>query len=134
MLQARATNTILYDCIPVILYCIVKGYNPGLQQWCDWRGYKGSNRPPNKLNKKLTPYFICTSVCSILVGFQYVVVLRVFRKFLGCYFRVISSFSTVYRYPHPDTLLFINFFFNVDEGAPTMTSGPLWAIRFPSYG
>jgi len=31
----------LYDCIRVIFYsCTVKEYNTGLQQWCDWRGYK----------------------------------------------------------------------------------------------
>jgi len=40
---------------------------------------------------------------------------------------VISGFSTVYRNPHPDTLLFINFFLNVGEGAPTKTSGLLSA-------
>jgi len=44
--------------------CIVKGHNTGLKQWCDWRGYKGANLPPNKLNKKLIPYVVYISVCS----------------------------------------------------------------------
>jgi len=50
--------------------------------------------------------------------------LRVIRKFLDCCFQGISGFRTVYRYPHPDTLLLINFFLNVGEGDPTMTNGP----------
>ena len=28
--------------------CTVKGYNTGLQQWCDWRGSKGENLSPDK--------------------------------------------------------------------------------------
>ena len=41
------------------------------------------------------------------------------------------GFNIVYRNPHPDTLLFINFFLNVGKGVPAVTSGPLSAT-FPT--
>jgi len=44
---------------------------------------------------------------------------------------VISGFSIAYRNPHPDTFSFLNFFFNVGEGSPTVASGPLSAT-FPT--
>jgi len=56
--HARATNAILYDCIPALFYtCVVKGYNTRLQQWCDWRRYKGENLLPNKRNENIDPPF-----------------------------------------------------------------------------
>ena len=33
-------------------FCTVKGYNTGLKQWCDWRGFKGANLRPDKINAK----------------------------------------------------------------------------------
>ena len=46
---------------------------------------------------------------------------------------MISGFNTVYRNPHPNTLLFKNFFLHVGEGAPAVTSGPLSAIVYVSH-
>ena len=37
--------------------CTVKGYNTGLQQCWDWRGFKGANLPPDKTNSKTEPGF-----------------------------------------------------------------------------
>ena len=68
-----------------VLNRIVKGYSTGLQQWCDWRGYKGAKIPSNKVNKKLSPYFIYISVCSILF--------LVFSKLL--FYAFYGSFWTV---------------------------------------
>jgi len=66
-----ATNTILYDCIPVILYLYGERVQ---QQWCDCRGYKGANLLPNKLNKKIEPPFY------LFFGMQYTFL--VFSKLL----------------------------------------------------
>ena len=55
----RGLRTRFYMIVYQLFYtCIVKGYNSGLQQWCDWRGYNCANLPPNKLNKKLSLCFI----------------------------------------------------------------------------
>jgi len=56
--------------------CTVKGYNKGLQQWCDWRGYKGTNLLPDKLNAKTEPPF------SLYVGIQYSFSKLLFLRFL----------------------------------------------------
>jgi len=61
--------------------------------------------------------------------------LRVIRKFLDCCFQGISGFRTVYRYPHPDTLLLINKLFSECwRGGPYDDQWALSAIRFPPYG
>jgi len=66
--------------------CMVKGYSTGLQQWCDWRGYKGANLPPSKINKNLSPYFVYISVCSIVF---LVLSKLLFYAFFGSFWTVV---------------------------------------------
>jgi len=54
-----------------------------------------------------------------------------FSDVFGLFFSGDFGFSTAYRNPHLDTLFYINFFLNVGEGAPVVTSGPLSAT-FPT--
>jgi len=86
ILQARATNAILYDCIRVILFL----YGERIQQRCDRRGYKGANLP-DKINAKTELPFAYISIFSTFLVFS--------KLFFACfesfwtYFPVISSFS-----------------------------------------
>jgi len=75
-----------YIIVYLLFYtCIVKAYNTGLQQWCDWRGYNGANLPPNKLNEKIMPPFY------LYFGVQYTFL--VFSKLL--FYAFFGSFWTV---------------------------------------
>ena len=103
ILQVRATNTIVYG--------LLFSYSERIQHrsttavWpCDWRGFKGANLPPDKINAKTEPYFADISVFTTFLVFRKLFFLR----FLDCYSPVISGFRTVYRNPHPDTLSFLN--------------------------
>ena len=128
--EARATNTILYDYIPVIACsCTAKAYNTGLQQWCNWRGYKGANPPPDKLNAKIDPHFSYISIVSTFAVFSKLLFIAFFESFWTVVFRLFQVL--LYRNPHRDTLLFLNFFLNVGERSPSVASGPLSAT-FPT--
>jgi len=55
-----------------------------------------------------------------------------FSEVLDCCFRVIPGLSTVYRNPHPDTLLFINFFSEYWRGGPYSDQWASFSYTFPT--
>jgi len=61
-------------------FCTVKGYSTGLQQWYDWRRYKGANLPPDKLNAKIESHFAYISVFSTCLVFS-----KLFYAFFGSF-------------------------------------------------
>ena len=87
ILQARATNAISYDFIRVMLFLYIERIqHRSIQQWCDWREFKGANLPPDKINAETEPHFAYISVFSTFLVFTNLLWFCVFRKFLDCYF------------------------------------------------
>jgi len=128
ILQVRATNAILYDCIRVILFLCRERIQHRSTTVVWLTGVQGCKPPPWQ-NK-------CKKWAPILLIFWY----SVLWFSISCFFAFVGSFWTVvflwfrvllYRNPQPDTLSFLNFFLNVDEGPPTVASGPLSAT-FPT--
>jgi len=71
ILQARATNAILYDFIRVILLLYIERIqHRSIQQWCDWREFKGANLPPDKINAETEPPFWLYFGIQYFFGFQ----------------------------------------------------------------
>ena len=108
--------------------CTVKGYNTGLQQWRDWRRYKGANLPPDKINAKTEPPFTYISIFSTFLVFSKLLFFAFFESFWTVIFR--WFLVLVYRNQHPDALLFLNFFSECWRGHPTVA---LFQLRFPPY-
>ena len=40
-----------------------------VQQWCDWREFKGANLPPDKINAETETHFAYISVLEYFFGF-----------------------------------------------------------------
>ena len=71
ILQARATNAILYDFIRVIpLLYMERIQHRSIQQWCDWREFKGANLPSDKINAETEPPFWLYFGIQYFFGFQ----------------------------------------------------------------
>jgi len=75
-----------------------------VKQRCDWREVKGANFSPDKLNKKLSPHFVCISVFGTFLVFSKLL----FFSFFGSFWTVIFRWFwvLVYKNPHPNTLSF----------------------------
>jgi len=126
ILQARATNTILNGCIPVILFLYSERIQHRSKTKVWLTGVQGCE--PLSWQAKYKNGFL------ILFIFRYSVPCWFSESY--CFLGVFGNFWTVifwwfwvsvYRNPLPDTLSFLNFFLNVGEGPPTVASGPLSA-------
>ena len=72
-------------------------------------------------------------VFSCFLRFSFLLLFAFFGSFWTAVFRWFRVLVGICRNPHPDTLSFLKCFLNVDEGPPTVTSGPFSGIRFPAW-
>jgi len=79
--------------------------------------------------QKLSSHFCYISIVITFLVFSKLLFFALFGRFWTVVFRLCQVL--VYRNPHPDTLLFLNFFLNVGEGPPTVATGPL-SPTFPT--
>ena len=133
ILQVRATNTILHDCIPLksaVLFLYseriynTEVYNSDLTDG----GARVWTSPLAKLNVKPSPHLAYISVFSILLVFS--------RLLLFFFLKSFGFFSGTIRFyhgnPHPDTLSFLIFFWVLASGPSAVNSGPPFSyVSYP---
>jgi len=107
----------------------VKGYNTGLKKLVRLTGVQGCEPPFDKLNAKTEPHFSYILIVSTFLVFS-----KLFFAFFGSFWTVVFRLFQVLvcRHPHPDTVLFLNFFMNVGE-EPLRWPVGLFQLHLPPW-